>query len=207
MTTTTSSSTPVDQTLVDAARTQLLKQQLETGTNPVLTPHRVAEALRAGGRPTSDATILAVYEVLCRGELATEFGGLRPAIEDETLTWVAVVGIHVYGFTPVGEHVSVGEWRLYDEFKDTGTVRRLLQRLAAHTHRRLDEQDPTARFHLAGHLIEVTLGGHGLPDVALIEKNTRLTLADRVELGMLTQAQADLYELVADELDGLVAFQ
>ena len=46
--------------LVEEVRRRLARSPGE------LTPHRVAEALRAAGRPVGDATVLAVYEALRR---------------------------------------------------------------------------------------------------------------------------------------------
>ena len=57
-----------------------------------LSPHRVAEALREAGRPVGDATVLAVYESLCRDVLGA--GPLEPLLRLPGVTDVLVNGPH-----------------------------------------------------------------------------------------------------------------
>jgi pilus assembly protein CpaF len=53
-----------------------------------LSPHRVAEALRAAGSPVGDATVLAVYEALRRDVLGA--GPLEPLLRQPGVTDVLV---------------------------------------------------------------------------------------------------------------------
>src|SRR5690349_21486100 len=55
-----------------------------------LTPHRVAEALRATGRPVGDATVLAVHEALRRDVVGA--GPLEPLLRLPDVTDVLVNG-------------------------------------------------------------------------------------------------------------------
>src|SRR5690349_14425753 len=54
------------------------------------TPHRVAEALRAAGRPVGDATVLSVYELLRRDVVGA--GPLEPLLRLPGVTDVLVNG-------------------------------------------------------------------------------------------------------------------
>src|SRR6476469_10687684 len=60
------------------------------GTSGDLTPHRVAEALRASGSPVGDATVLAVHETLRRDVVGA--GPLEPLLRLEGVTDVLVNG-------------------------------------------------------------------------------------------------------------------
>ena len=60
----------VDGALVEEVRERLAREAAE------VTPHRVAEALRASGRPVGDATVLAVHEALRRDVVGA--GPLEP---------------------------------------------------------------------------------------------------------------------------------
>src|SRR3954466_6726367 len=55
-----------------------------------VTPHRVAEALRASGRPVGDATVLAVHEALRRDVVGA--GPLEPLLRMPDVTDVLVNG-------------------------------------------------------------------------------------------------------------------
>ena len=60
------------------------------GTSGDLTPHRVAEALRASGAPVGDATVLAVHDLLRRDVLGA--GPLEPLLRRSGVTDVLVNG-------------------------------------------------------------------------------------------------------------------
>lgn len=106
-----------------------------------LTPHRVAEALRAAGRPVGDAGVLAVYEELRRDIVGA--GPLEPLLRLPGVTDVLVNGtgpVHV----DRGAGAEPTEVRLADE----EAVRRLAQRLVASGGRRLDDASPCADVRL-----------------------------------------------------------
>ncbi len=100
------------------------------------TPHSVAEALRAEGQLLGTSTVLAIVDRL-RGE-ALGAGVLQPLLDAPGVTDVLVNGSD-------GVYVDDGTGlRRCDEidFPDEPTVRRLAQRLAAATGRRLDDASP-----------------------------------------------------------------
>ena len=66
-----------------------VRSRLATGSGE-LTPHRVAEALRAAGRPVGDATVLAVHDALRRDVLGA--GPLEPLLRLPDVTDVLVNG-------------------------------------------------------------------------------------------------------------------
>lgn len=121
-------------TSTPVALVELVRDRLARRPGP-LTPHRVAEALRASGNPVGDATVLAVHEALRRDVLGA--GPLEPLLRLPDVTDVLVNGPdEVYldrgaGLEPAG--VS---------FPDDEAVRRLAQRLAAMAGRRLDDATP-----------------------------------------------------------------
>ena len=106
-----------------------------------LTPHRVAEALRAAGRPVGDATVLAVYEALRRDVLGA--GPLEPLLRQPGVTDVLVNG-------PAQVYVDRGDGLEATgvRFADDESVRRLAQRLAGMAGRRLDDSAPFADLRL-----------------------------------------------------------
>jgi pilus assembly protein CpaF len=107
-----------------------------------LTPHRVADALRASGRPVGDATVLAVHEALRRDVLGA--GPLEPLLRLPDVTDVLVNG-------PDAVYVDRGSGleRTEVTFTDDAAVRRLAQRLAAAGGRRLDDSVPHVDVRLA----------------------------------------------------------
>ncbi|MGC4112836.1 MAG: TadA family conjugal transfer-associated ATPase [Nocardioides sp.] len=119
----------VDQGLVEEVRERLARNPGE------LTPHRVAEALRASGRPVGDVTVLAVHEALRRDVVGA--GPLEPLLRLPDVTDVLVNGPdQVFLDRGSGlEPVDV-------TFPDDDAVRRLAQRLAASGGRRLDDASP-----------------------------------------------------------------
>lgn len=107
-----------------------------------LTPHRVAEALRAAGRPVGDATVLSVFETLRRDVLGA--GPLEPLLRTPGVTDVLVNG-------PDQVYLDRGQGLEPAPvcFPDDLAVRRLAQRLAAAGGRRLDDAAPYADLRLA----------------------------------------------------------
>ena len=129
------SATELEPEVVERVRERLADRPGE------LSPHRVAEALRATGRPVGDATVLAVYEALRRDVLGA--GPLEPLLRLPGVTDVLVNGPdqvyldrgHGLEATPV-------------RFPDDAAVRRLAQRLAAMAGRRLDDSAPFVDLRL-----------------------------------------------------------
>lgn len=128
--------TEVPPELVELVRDRLVR---EPGT---LTPHRVAVALRAAGRPVGDATVLAVHDALRRDVVGA--GPLEPLLRLPGVTDVLVNGPHaVYLDRGAGlEQTDVS-------FPGEEAVRRLAQRLAAGAGRRLDDATPYVDARLA----------------------------------------------------------
>lgn len=123
-------------TVVELVRDRLARDPGE------LTPHRVAEALRATGRPVGDATVLEVYEALRRDVVGA--GPLEPLLRLPGVTDVLVNGAgQVY--VDRGRGLEPSDVR----FPDDDAVRRLAQRLAAAGGRRLDDATPYVDLRLA----------------------------------------------------------
>lgn len=106
-----------------------------------LTPHRVAEVLRADGRPIGDATVLAVHEALRRDVVGA--GPLEPLLRTPGVTDVLVNGADAVYWDRGG-----GLERADVRFPDESSVRRLAQRLAAAGGRRLDDATPYVDLRL-----------------------------------------------------------
>lgn len=119
---------------VSAALLDAVRDRLARDGQP-LTPHRVAEALRATGAPVGDATVLAVHETL-RSDVAGA-GPLDPLLREEGVTDVLVNGPTSVWFDR-GHGLEPADVR----FPDEAAVRRLAQRLAATGGRRLDDATP-----------------------------------------------------------------
>jgi pilus assembly protein CpaF len=119
----------VDLALVEEVRERLARDAAD------VTPHRVAEALRASGRPVGDATVLAVHEALRRDVVGA--GPLEPLLRLPDVTDVLVNG-------PDQVYLDRGRGleRTEVRFADDDAVRRLAQRLAASGGRRLDDATP-----------------------------------------------------------------
>jgi len=106
-----------------------------------ITPHRVAEALRAAGRPVGDATVLAVHEALRREVVGA--GALEPL-----LRLPGVTDVLVNGPGPVLIDRGVG-LEVTDVILDSeAACRRLAQRLVASGGRRIDDSVPYADVRL-----------------------------------------------------------
>lgn len=106
-----------------------------------LSPHRVAEAMRASGRPVGDATVLAVHDALRRDVLGS--GPLEPLLRQPGVTDVLVNGADQVWIDD-GDGLRLTEVR----FRDDAAVRRLAQRLASTGGRRLDDATPYADVRL-----------------------------------------------------------
>ncbi|WP_435770374.1 TadA family conjugal transfer-associated ATPase [Nocardioides sp. SYSU DS0651] len=110
-------------------------------TPGALSPHRVADALRAAGRPVGDATVLAVYEQLRRDVVGA--GPLEPLLRLPDVTDVLVNGS---GPVRIDRGIGLEETEVVIESEDA--VRRLAQRLVAAGGRRLDDAAPYADVRL-----------------------------------------------------------
>ena len=125
----------IEPALLDDVRERL------AATPGQLSPHRVAEAMRAAGRPVGDATVLAVHDALRRDVLGS--GPLEPLLRQPGVTDVLVNG---------ADQVWIddgGGLRLTSvRFSDDAAVRRLAQRLASTGGRRLDDATPYADVRL-----------------------------------------------------------
>ncbi len=182
--------------LVEVVRDRLARDPGE------LTPHRVAAALRAAGRPVGDATVLAVHEALRRDVVGA--GPLEPLLRLPGVTDVLVNGpdsVHLdrgAGLEPAG----VG-------FPDDEAVRRLAQRLAASAGRRLDDATPYVDVRLRdGTRCHAVLAPVARPGTTLslrIPSRRALTLTDLVAAGTVTpEGAALLSSVVAARLAFLV---
>lgn len=121
--------------LVDDVRRRLAEQPGE------LTPHRVAQALRATGAPVGDAAVLAVHDALARDVLGA--GVLEPLLRLPGVTDVVVNGPDQV-WIERGNGLEATDVR----FADDAAVRRLAQRLAASGGRRIDDATPHADVRL-----------------------------------------------------------
>jgi pilus assembly protein CpaF len=160
-----------------------------------LTPQRVAEALRAAGRPVGDATVLAVHEVLRRDIVGA--GPLEPLLRLPGVTDVVVNGPdQVFldrgaGLEPAGV-----------TFPDDAAVRRLAQRLAAAAGRRLDDAAPYADVRLGDgtrfHAVLAPLARPGTAISLRVPSRRVFTLADLVASGMVSAAGGELLRRIVE---------
>lgn len=173
--------------VVDGARDWLAR------TPGDLTPHRVAEALRAAGRPVGDATVLAVYEVLRRDIVGA--GPLEPLLRLPDVTDVLVNGpdqVFVErgsGLEPAGV-----------AFPDDASVRRLAQRLAAGAGRRLDDAAPFVDLRLGDgtrfHAVLAPIARPGTVISLRVPPAGSFGLDDLVASGSLPPAGAQLVRAI-----------
>jgi pilus assembly protein CpaF len=160
-----------------------------------LTPHRVAEALRATGRPVGDATVLAVHEALRRDVVGA--GPLEPLLRLPDVTDVLVNG-------PDAVYVDRGAGleRVDVIFPDDEAVRRLAQRLAASGGRRLDDATPHVDVRLRDgtrfHAVLAPLARPGTVLSLRVPHRRVLSLDELLASGTVTEQGARLLHTVMD---------
>ncbi len=169
--------------LVDEVRGRLSRAPGE------LTPHRVADALRAAGRPVGDTTVLAVYEQLRRDVVGA--GPLDPLLHQPGVTDVLVNGAgEVY--VDHGDGLERSEVR----FADEAAVRRLAQRLVSAGGRRLDDAAPYADVRLPDgtrcHAVLAPLARPGTAISLRVPRRGGFSLAGLHEAGTLTDETQSL---------------
>jgi pilus assembly protein CpaF len=173
--------------VVDAVRDRLAREPGE------LTPHRVAEALRAAGRPVGDATVLAVHESLRRDVVGA--GPLEPLLRRPGVTDVLVNGCDEV-YLDRGDGLERTDVR----FPDDAAVRRLAQRLAALGGRRLDDATPYADLRLADgtrfHAVLAPVSRPGTTISLRVPRTTAFTLPELVGAGTLDASCAGLLRRV-----------
>jgi pilus assembly protein CpaF len=154
-----------------------------------LSPHRVAEALRAAGRPVGDAMVLAVHDELRRDVLGA--GPLEPLLRRPGVTDVLVNGAAEV-WIDCGEGLELTGVR----FPDDASVRRLAQRLAATGGRRLDDATPHADVRLPdGTRFHAVLAPTARPGTVVslrVPRARMFTMADLVAAGAVTGEGAEL---------------
>ncbi|WP_107764325.1 TadA family conjugal transfer-associated ATPase [Nocardioides terrigena] len=154
-----------------------------------LSPHRVAEALRAAGRPVGDAMVLAVHDELRRDVLGA--GPLEPLLRRPGVTDVLVNGADEV-WIDCGAGLELTGVR----FPDDVAVRRLAQRLAATGGRRLDDATPHADVRLPdGTRFHAVLAPTARPGTVVSLRVPRarvFTMADLVAAAAVTEEGAEL---------------
>ncbi len=187
----------IEPEVVDRVRSRLADRPGE------LSPHRVAEALREAGRPVGDATVLAVYESLCRDVVGA--GPLEPLLRLPGVTDVLVNGSDQV-FIDRGAGLEATAVR----FADDDAVRRLAQRLAALGGRRLDDAAPFADLRLPDgsrfHAVLAPVSRPGTTISLRVPSTRAFTLDELVDAGTLTISGAHLLRaLVAGRVAFLVS--
>lgn len=171
--------------LVDRVRDRLAAEPGD------LTPHRVAEALRASGRPVGDTTVLAVHEVLRRDVVGA--GPLEPLLRTPGVSDVLVNGPDTV-FLDRGAGLEITDVR----FPDEAAVRRLAQRLAALGGRRLDDASPHVDVRLRdGTRLHAVLAPIARPGTLIslrVPPRRAMTMADLVAAGALGRRGVELVE-------------
>lgn len=154
-----------------------------------LSPHRVAEALRAAGRPVGDAMVLAVHDELRRDVLGA--GPLEPLLRRPGVTDVLVNGADEV-WIDRGDGLELTGVR----FPDDVSVRRLAQRLAATGGRRLDDATPHADVRLPdGTRFHAVLAPTARPGTVVSLRVPRarvFTMDDLVAAAAVTEEGAEL---------------
>ncbi|UFN43377.1 TadA family conjugal transfer-associated ATPase [Nocardioides okcheonensis] len=182
-------SAQVPAAVVDDVRRRL------AGAAGELTPHRVAEALRAGGSPVGDATVLAVHDLLRRDVL-----GAGPL--EDLVRLPGVTDVLVNGPGEVWIDRGRGLERTAVSFPDDDAVRRLAQRLAATAGRRLDDATPHADVRLADgtrfHAVLAPVARSGTALSLRVPRGRVWTLPELVAAGALPDDGAVLLEEVVD---------
>ncbi|WP_134767858.1 TadA family conjugal transfer-associated ATPase [Nocardioides sp. 1609] len=173
------------------------------GSPGELTPHRVAETLRAAGRPVGDAMVLAVHEALRRDVVGA--GPLEPLLRLPGTTDVLVNGAGA-----VYLDRGSGLERSDVTFPDEASVRRLAQRLAGLGGRRLDDAAPYVDLRLADgtrfHAVLAPVARPGTVISLRVPRRGGFTLDALVAARMVPSAVAVLLErMLAARLAFLVS--
>lgn len=158
-----------------------------------LSPHRVADALRAAGRPVGDATVLAVYETLRRDVIGA--GPLEPL-----LVLPGVTDVLVNGPGPVRIDRGGGVEETDVVLPTEESCRRLAQRLVASGGRRLDDAAPWADVRLPDgtrcHALLAPLAQPGTAISLRVPRRGGFGLAELHAVGALTDAGLELVRRV-----------
>ena len=175
--------------LVELVRTALARDPGE------LTPHRVAGALRAAGRPVGDATVLEVHEQLRREVVGA--GPLEPLLRLPGVTDVLVNGPDQV-FLDRGDGLEPAGVR----FPDDAAVRRLAQRLASAGGRRLDDAVPFVDTRLPdGTRVHACLSPVARPGTVIslrVPRARGFTLEELVDTGMIGSEAARLLTRIVE---------
>lgn len=165
-----------------------------------LSPHRVAEAMRAAGRPVGDATVLAVHDALRRDVLGS--GPLEPLLRQPGVTDVLVNGADQV-WVDDGDGLRLTQVR----FPDDAAVRRLAQRLASTGGRRLDDATPYADVRLPdGSRLHAVLAPTARPGTVIslrVPAARAFTLDELMAAGAVS---ADCAEVLRALMDARLAF-
>lgn len=183
----------VAQELVAEVRARLAR------TGAGVTPHTVAEALRAAGRPVGDATVLAVHEAL-RAE-SVGLGPLEPLLRVSGVTDILVNGASsVWVDRGAGLEPASAVVPGVSGFADEAAVRRFAQRLAAAGGRRLDDASPTVDTRLPDgvrfHAVLAPIARPGTVVSLRVPHRLGLSLDDLMARGTLSSAALALVRRV-----------
>ncbi len=189
--------TAADPRLLDRVRTRLADQRSE------VTPGTVAAALRAEGRLLGDSAMLELVDTLHRDSVGA--GPLEDLLSLEGVTDVLVNG-------PRQVYVDDGEGlrRTHVTFADDAAVRRLAQRLAAASGRRLDDASPCVDVRMANgtrlHAVLAPLASPGTCLSLRVPARRTMSLEQLASRGLTDdQGVALLLDIVGSRLAFLVS--